>query len=64
MDYWKNEKSLHRLEAFVEEGNKASSRLLEKAGFRYEGMMQDCEIKDGRFISLLIYAIIFDSGSK
>ena len=60
INYWKTEKSLHRLEGFVEEGNKASSRLLEKAGFQYEGMMKDCEIKNGRYISLLIYGLIMD----
>ncbi len=56
--YWKQEKGLHRLEAFVEEGNSASSRLLEKAGFQYEGKMIDCEIKNGKYISLLIYGLI------
>lgn len=58
--YWRKEKGLHRLEGFVEEGNDASSKLLEKAGFRYEGRMVDCEVKDGKFISLLIYAAIFE----
>jgi len=58
INYWKNEKGLHRLEAFVEEGNMASSTLLEKAGFQYEGTMRDCEIKNGKYISLLIYSII------
>lgn len=56
--YWKNENGLHRLEGFVEEGNTASSRLLEKAGFLYEGTMRECEIKNGRFISLQIYALL------
>lgn len=56
--YWKVEKDLHRLEGFVEEGNTASSKLLEKAGFQYEGKMKDCEIKNGNYISLLIYALI------
>jgi [ribosomal protein S5]-alanine N-acetyltransferase len=60
IDYWKTEKVLHRMEAFVEDGNTASSNLLEKAGFQYEGKMIDCEIKDGRFISLLIYALIIE----
>lgn len=58
IDYWKNEKGLHRLEAFVEEGNNASSKLLKKAGFGYEGTMRDCEIKNGRYISLEIYSLI------
>lgn len=60
MDYWKQEKGLHRLEAFVEAGNDSSCQLLEKCGFTYEGTMKDCEIKEGRFISLLIYAILFN----
>ena len=58
LDYWKRERNLHRLEAFVEEGNEASSRLLEKAGFLYEGKMRDCEIKNGRYISLKVYGLI------
>ena len=58
IDYWKVEKGLHRLEGFVEEGNAASSKLLEKAGFQREGKMVDCEIKNGRYISLLIYGLI------
>lgn len=61
IEYWKNEKKLHRLEGFVEEGNKASSKLLEKAGFAYEGTMRDCEIKEGKYISLLIYGLILPS---
>jgi ribosomal-protein-alanine N-acetyltransferase len=56
--YWQNEKGLHRLEGFVEVGNTASSKLLEKAGFVYEGTMKDCEIKGGRYISLIIYGLI------
>ena len=56
--YWKTEKGLHRLEAFVEEGNTASSHLLQKAGFLYEGTMKDCEIKNGNYISLMVYALI------
>ncbi|MBB1283928.1 GNAT family N-acetyltransferase [Flavisolibacter sp. BT320] len=58
VDYWKEEKSLHRMEAFVEEGNTASSKLLEKCGFQYEGTMRDCEIKNSTYISLRIYSMI------
>ncbi|HUC83139.1 MAG TPA: GNAT family N-acetyltransferase [Flavisolibacter sp.] len=56
--YWQTEKGLHRMEAFVEEGNTASSKLLEKAGFQYEGKMIDFERKEGKYISLLIYALL------
>lgn len=57
--YCKEQMHLHRLEAFVEEGNKASCFLLEKNGFQHEGLMKDCEKKEGRFISLHIYALLF-----
>jgi [ribosomal protein S5]-alanine N-acetyltransferase len=60
--YWQKEKGLHRLEAFVETENAASIRLMEKAGFRFEGTMKDCEIKFGRFISLNIYALLSNDG--
>lgn len=60
MQFCQQQKNIHRLEAFVEEGNEASSRLLRQCGFRYEGTMRDCEIKNGTFISLQIYAFIPD----
>ena len=58
INYCQKEKDIHRLEAFVETENDASCRVLEKAGFVYEGTMRDCEIKDGRFISLRIYSYL------
>jgi [ribosomal protein S5]-alanine N-acetyltransferase len=58
--YWQKEKGLHRLEAFVEEGNSASAQLLQKGGFQYEGTMRDCEIKNGTYISLQIFARLLD----
>jgi len=58
IEYCQREKDIHRLEAFVEEGNLASSAVLEKLGFVYEGTMKECEIKNGKYISLLIYALI------
>lgn len=60
VQYWKNEKKLHRVEGFIEEGNEASKNLVESAGFSYEGTMKDCEIKNGNYISLMIYAKILD----
>lgn len=58
MAFWTKEKGLHRMEAFVEPENLASCGLLEKAGFIREGLMRDCEIKNGRYISLVIYGKI------
>lgn len=56
--FWQQEKGLHRLEAFIEVGNEASVRLLEKSGFQCEGTMRDCEIKFGKYISLLVYSCL------
>lgn len=56
--YWQKKKGLHRLEAYVEEENVGSIRVLEKLGFTHEGTMRDCEIKWGTFISLRIYSLL------
>ncbi|HET9825566.1 MAG TPA: GNAT family protein [Chitinophagaceae bacterium] len=58
IEYCHQKKDIHRLEALVEKGNIASSRVLEKLGFAYEGMMKECEIKNGKFISVMIYALL------
>ena len=47
---------LHRIEGIVESENIICKRAIEKLGFAYEGTMKECEIKNGRFISLDIYA--------
>jgi [ribosomal protein S5]-alanine N-acetyltransferase len=59
-----NRKGVHRIEALVEEGNAASNAVLEKAGFTYEGTQRDCEIKDGRYISLRMYSLLSTDGNK
>lgn len=47
---------LHRIEGFVESENLNCKRAMAKLQFHHEGTMKDCEIKNGRFISLDIYA--------
>ena len=49
---------LHRIEAIVENGNNNSSKMLKKLGFNYEGTHTECEVKNGRFIDLEVYALI------
>lgn len=58
IEYCQRQKAIHRLEAFVEEENGASAKVLQKAGFIYEGKMRDSEIKFGKYISLLIYSLL------
>ncbi len=54
---------LHRIEGFVETENTNCKKAMAKLDFRYEGTMIDCEIKNGKFISLDIYAKLIDNGS-
>ncbi len=53
-----HELGLHRIEGFVESENGNCKRAMAKLDFVYEGTMRDCEVKNGRFISLDIYACI------
>jgi len=54
---------LNRIEAFVETENKNCKNVMAKLDFQYEGTMKDCEIKNGKFISLDIYAIFLSANS-
>lgn len=47
---------LHRVAAEVEVDNHASRRLLDRLGFRLEGIRRDYERKHGSFIGLMMYA--------
>lgn len=47
---------LHRIEGIVESENLVCKKAIEKLGFEYEGTMKECEFKNGRFISLDMYA--------
>lgn len=58
VEYAFNYFDLHRIEAVVETGNESSKKLLNKIGFAYEGTMKECEVKNGRYISLDMYASI------
>lgn len=49
---------LHRIEGFVETGNLNCKKAMAKLNFKKEGTMRDCEIKNGKFISLDIYAML------
>ena len=49
---------LNRIFAFVFVDNKGSQRVLEKAGFKFEGRLRKNLIKDKRSIDTLIYSKI------
>ncbi|MBK7426194.1 MAG: GNAT family N-acetyltransferase [Saprospiraceae bacterium] len=49
---------LHRIEGFVESDNLLCKRAMDKLDFTLEGTMHECEVKNGKRISLDIYAKI------
>ncbi len=55
-DYGFENLDLHRIEGFVESENINCKKAMAKLDFQYEGTMRDCEVKNGKFISLDIYA--------
>ena len=57
-NYAFNNMNIHRIEGFVESNNAGCKKALAKLSFEHEGRMLDCEIKDGNFISVDIYASI------
>ncbi len=56
--YGFSEMNLHRISAEVEDDNRASISVLKKMGFVYEGTLRECEIKNGRFVNLDLYAFL------
>ncbi|WP_318543297.1 GNAT family N-acetyltransferase [Marixanthotalea marina] len=49
---------LHRIEGFVDSENKNCKNGLRKLNFELEGTMKDCEVKNGKYVSLDIYSMI------
>lgn len=49
---------LHRIWARPFEHNKASQRVLLKAGFYYEGLLRESIFKEGVFLNSTVYALI------
>ncbi|GAB4115453.1 MAG: GNAT family protein [Roseiflexaceae bacterium] len=49
---------LHRIEALVARENQRSARLLERLGFRAEGVLREYYQRDGQFFDHIQYALI------
>ncbi len=54
--YGFNEFNLNRIYSEVYASNPASARVLEKAGFQYEGRLKASVYKDGKVLDQLVYA--------
>lgn len=57
-NYGFNELGIHRIEGIVETENLLCKKAMEKLQFVHEGTMKECEVKNGKFISLDIYAML------
>lgn len=51
-------RGLARLEAPVFLHNKGSARVLEKVGFKLEGIIRKAHLKDGKFLDAKLYALL------
>lgn len=49
---------LKRLEAMCRDFNKASARVLEKAGFKLEGVLRKNKCKNGKYFNDMIWSIV------
>ncbi len=54
--YWMKKYKLKRVEARARTYNKASARVLEKAGFELEGILRKNVLKDGKLYDDFLYA--------
>jgi RimJ/RimL family protein N-acetyltransferase len=55
-DFWFQNFPVRRISAEVFANNPASARVLEKAGFVFEGRLKNCVIKNGELLDSLLYA--------
>lgn len=55
---------LHRVEAFVDPRNLASTRLLQRLGFQHEGLLRDRWNVDGEVRSDVVFAVLSDEWDR
>jgi ribosomal-protein-alanine N-acetyltransferase len=53
-----DEMALNRIEADCTSQNKASERVLEKVGFKHEGVQREQYFEDGKFYDLLLFSLL------
>jgi ribosomal-protein-alanine N-acetyltransferase len=54
--YWFKKYKLKRIEGTCRTFNKASAKVLEKAGFKLEGILKKNKFKDGKYLDDMIWA--------
>ena len=61
---WRAHPDLRRIWAVPYAHNAASARVLERAGYTFEGRLRQSAIKDGQVCDQLLYAIVRDEPSR
>jgi ribosomal-protein-alanine N-acetyltransferase len=55
-DFGFNKLDLNRIEGFVDSENINCKKAVERLNFKFEGTIRDCEIKEGKYLSVDIYS--------
>ena len=58
LDYGFNVMQVNRIEAFVNQGNGRSVRILEKMGFKLDGLLRNYEFARGKFVDQYCYSLL------
>lgn len=58
LQYGFSKAGYNRIEAFVTAGNEKSTGILEKLGFKQEGLLREYEFARGNFIDLYCYSLL------
>lgn len=58
LTYGFNEMNLNRVQALIDARNRASIRVAEKQGFKYEGTLRDYEQEYGEYIDLEMHSLL------
>ena len=61
--YGFGELGYHKISGRHFEGNPSSGRVMQKAGMEREGVLRDEVIKDGRFVTVMVYGILASEGA-
>ncbi len=64
MHYAFDRMNLHRLEAEVYDFNEASIKLVEKLGFKKEGLLREAKYMDGKYYGIIRYGILKDEFNR
>ena len=55
---------MHRVEAVIHGDNVASVRCFSRVGFLLDGRLRDAKFRDGRYVDLLVYSILYEEWER